>query len=472
MKNNRTWLSRLEGRFYDASKIDWEHLPFSDRDLKALLIPLMLEQLLSSLMGMADTMMVSRVGSAAISAVSLADSINVLVIELFSALAAGGTILCSQYIGSGRPKEANKAAEQVTLVCAVSSVALALVCFFARGPLLALVFGEVEPDVMENSLTYFALTSLSFPFIALYNAGAAFYRAGGNSKFPMQVSVFSNCLNIFGNAVFIFGFGWGVFGAALSTLLSRIVCAAVVFAFLRLPKQVIVLRRYAVRPDLPMVAKILAVGVPSGIENSMFQFGKLAIQSSVSTLGTTAIAAQAMAAIMETVNGVGAVGIGIGLMTVVGQCIGAGKPEEAKYYIIRHMEISEVVLIASCLLVYAITGPVTAIAGMEPESAALCRYMVGWITVFKPLFWVFSFSIAYGMRAAGDVRFSMITSSCTMWLCRVLLTTILIRVLHFGPIAVWIGMFSDWGVRGIIFSARFLSGKWLSHALIGVKKNS
>lgn len=470
MKNKRTWYAGLQGRLYDASKIDWDHLPFSDKDLKALLVPLMLEQLLSSLMGMADTMMVSRVGSAAISAVSLADSINVLVIELFSALAAGGTILCSQYIGSGRPKEANKAAEQVTLVCAISSVSLSLVCFFARGPLLALVFGEVEPDVMENSLTYFALTSLSFPFIALYNAGAAFYRAGGNSKFPMQVSVFSNGLNIFGNAVFIFGFGWGVFGAALSTLLSRIVCAAVVFAFLRKPKQVIVLRRYAVRPDLPMVAKILAVGVPSGIENSMFQFGKLAIQSSVSTLGTTAIAAQAMAAIMETVNGVGAVGIGIGLMTVVGQCIGAGKPEEAKYYIVRHMEISEVVLIASCLLVYAITGPVTMIAGMEPASASLCRYMVGWITVFKPLFWVFSFSIAYGMRAAGDVRFSMITSSCTMWLCRVLLTTILIRVLHFGPIAVWIGMFSDWGVRGIIFSARFLSGKWLSHALIGEKK--
>ena len=425
-------------RFYDASKIDWDHLPFSDADLKALLVPLMLEQLLSSLMGMADTMMVSRVGSAAISAVSLSDSINVLVIELFSALAAGGTILCSQYIGSGRPGEANRAAEQVMLVCAAISIALSAVCFLARRPLLALVFGSVEPDVMEASLTYFALTSLSFPFIALYNAGAAFYRAGGNSKFPMQVSVFSNCLNILGNAVFIFGFGWGVFGAALSTLLSRIVCAAIIFAFLRRPRQVIVIR-----------------------------IGKLAIQSSVSTLGTTAIAAQAMAAIMETVNGVGAVGIGIGLMTVVGQCIGAGKPEEAKYYIVKHVKISEAVLVVSCLAAFAITRPVTYLAGMEPAAASLCLFMVGWITVFKPLFWVFSFSIAYGMRAAGDVRFSMITSSCTMWLCRVLLTTILIRVLRFGPIAVWIGMFSDWGVRGIIFSHRFVSGKWLSHALIG-----
>ncbi len=454
-------------RFYDASKIDWDHLPFSDADLKALLVPLMLEQLLSSLMGMADTMMVSRVGSAAISAVSLSDSINVLVIELFSALAAGGTILCSQYIGSGRPGEANRAAEQVMLVCAAISIALSAVCFLARRPLLALVFGSVEPDVMEASLTYFALTSLSFPFIALYNAGAAFYRAGGNSKFPMQVSVFSNCLNILGNAVFIFGFGWGVFGAALSTLLSRIVCAAIIFAFLRRPRQVIVIRRYRVPPDFPMIGKILSVGIPSGIENSMFQFGKLAIQSSVSTLGTTAIAAQAMAAIMETVNGVGAVGIGIGLMTVVGQCIGAGKPEEAKYYIVKHVKISEAVLVVSCLAAFAITRPVTYLAGMEPAAASLCLFMVGWITVFKPLFWVFSFSIAYGMRAAGDVRFSMITSSCTMWLCRVLLTTILIRVLRFGPIAVWIGMFSDWGVRGIIFSHRFVSGKWLSHALIG-----
>ena len=147
-----------------------------------------------------------------------------------------------------------------------------------------------------------------------------------------------------------------------------------------------------------------------------------------------------------------------------------GKPEEAKYYIVKHVKISEAVLVVSCLAAFAITRPVTYLAGMEPAAASLCLFMVGWITVFKPLFWVFSFSIAYGMRAAGDVRFSMITSSCTMWLCRVLLTTILIRVLRFGPIAVWIGMFSDWGVRGIIFSHRFVSGKWLSHALIGQGK--
>lgn len=466
----KAFFQKIGSKFYDSSKIDWEHLPFSNRDLWNLLVPLMLEQLLASLMGMADTMMVSRVGSAAISAVSLSDSINVLVIEMLSAMAAGGTILCSQYIGSERPKEANRAAQQVTLVCVGLSLAVTIICFAVRRPMLALIFGSVEQEVMDDAVTYFAVTCLSFPFLALYNAGAAFYRAGGNSKFPMKISVYCNLLNIAGNALFIFVFGWGVFGAALSTLISRIVCAVVVYGFLRIPKQVIVIRKYFVKPDSSMIHRILALGVPSGIENSMFQFGKLAIQSSVSTLGTAAIAAQAMAAIMENVNGVGAVGIGIGLMTVVGQCIGAGKKEEAKYYIVKHVGISEVVLILSCLGVYAITRPVTILAGMEQYSADLCVWMVGWITLVKPIFWVFSFSIAYGMRAAGDVKFSMITSSCTMWLCRVLLTTVLIRVFGFGPIAVWIGMFTDWGVRGVIFTRRFISGKWLSHDVMGEKK--
>lgn len=457
---------KLFSRSYDSSKIDWGHLTFTNADILKLLVPLMLEQLLASLMGMADTMMVSRVGSAAISAVSLADSINILVIQAFAALATGGTIICSQYIGSHDTERANKAAEQITLTCFTISLLLALICFAGRIPMLHLIFGSVEPEVMSKAITYFALTSVSFPFLALYQAGAAFYRAGGNSRFPMTVSIISNVLNIVGNTIFIFLFHWGVAGAALSTLLSRIFCAVVIFWFLRKPRQVIVIRRYLVRPDWSLIWKILAIGVPSGIENSMFQFGKLAIQSSVSTLGTASIAAQAMAAIMENVNGVGACGVGIGLMTVTGQCLGAGRKEEAKYYILKHMDIGEIVMIVSCLFAFAITKPVTWLAGMETFSADLCFYMVSWITLVKPIVWIPAFMIAYGMRAAGDVKFSMILSSCTMWLCRVLMTTVLIRVFGFGPIAVWIGMFSDWTVRGIIFLFRYSSMKWLNHHVI------
>ncbi len=458
--------ARIGGLFYDRSQVDWDHLMFKGADLRKLLIPLMIEQLLASLMGMVDTMMVSRIGSAAISAVSLADSINVLIIQAFAALATGGTIICSQYIGHKDAKRSNEAAEQLFLAVLTISVTLATLSFILRRPMLRLVFGSIEKDVMDAAVTYFAFTSASFPFITLYQAGAAFYRAGGNSKFPMKVSVISNGLNIAGNAIFIFVFHWGVTGAALSTLLSRVFCAVVILTYLRLPRQVIVLKRYLVRPNWNLIGKILSIGVPSGIENGMFQFGKLAIQSSVSTLGTAAIAAQAMTSIMENVNGVGAVGVGIGLMTVVGQALGAGKKEEAKYYIFRHMQIGEVVMILSCLFAFAITKPVCWLGGMEPASAQLCFQMVGWITLVKPLAWVFSFMIAYGLRAAGDVRFSMITSSCTMWLCRVLLSTIFIRVVGIGPMGVWIGMFCDWSVRGIVFTIRYKSGKWLQHQVI------
>lgn len=459
-------IKNFTSKIYDRNKIDWENLPFTNAQVWQLLIPLMIEQLLASLMGMADTMMVSRVGAAAISAVSLSDSINNLVIQTFAALATGGTIICSQYIGHKDTERTNRAAEQVFLTCLVISVTLAAVCFLTRRPLLALIFGSVESDVMAAAVTYFAFTSLSFPFLALFQVGSAFYRAGGNSRFPMTISVISNVLNIIGNAFFIFVCGWGVAGAALSTLLSRVFCAVVILIFLRLPRQTIVLRRYLVRPDWSLIWKVLAIGVPAGIENSMFQFGKLAIQSSVSTLGTTAIAAQAMTIIFENVNGVGACGVGIGLMTIVGQCLGAGKREEAKYYIAKLFVIAEGVLVASCLFVLAISRPVTWLAGMETASADLCLYMLRWITIVKPCVWGLSFLLAYGMRAAGDVRFSMITSSCTMWACRVALSVFLIRVVHMGPMAVWIGMFADWTTRGVIYSWRFLSMRWLRHQVI------
>ncbi|MDY5112727.1 MAG: MATE family efflux transporter, partial [Bilifractor sp.] len=427
----------------------------------------MLEQLLTSFMGMADTMMVTRAGSEAISAVSLVDSINILVIQILSAMAAGGTIICSQYIGHKDFKKCNAAARQVVLTVLMISIPLALLCLILRRPLLGLVFGSVDPAVMENGVTYFFYTSISFPFLALFESGAAFYRAGGNSRFPMTLSVISNCLNIFGNAVLIFGFDMGVAGAAISTLLSRIFSAVVIFCFLRKPRQPIVIDHYLrIRPDFRMIQKVLSIGVPSGIENGMFQFGKLAIQSSVSTLGTINIAANAMMIILENLNGIGGIGIGIGLMTVVGQCIGAGRVEEAKYYIVKISMIAEVVVLVSCAIVFVIAKPVMWLAGMDPEAADICFNMLIYVSIVKPIVWIPAFIPAYGMRSAGDVKFSMIASSITMWCCRVLVTTLLIRVFGFGPIAVWIGMSLDWLVRGIVYSLRYRSGKWLNHTVI------
>ncbi|MDD2973301.1 MAG: MATE family efflux transporter [Lachnospiraceae bacterium] len=453
--------------FYDKSKIDKGHLLYNNKALFALLVPVIVEQLLNSFMGMADTMMVSNVGSAALSAVSLVDSINTLVIQIFSAMAAGAAIICSQYLGSGNEKESNKAAGQIVFTVFAISLGLMVVCLIFRIPLLRIIFGKVEPDVMSNSLVYFFITVLSYPFIALFDAGSAFFRADGNSRFPMIVSVVSNVMNIVGNAILIFGFDMGIMGAAISTLVSRIFCMAVVFYALRKPRQKIVVTNYhKIRPEMPFIHKILAISIPSGIENGMFQFGKLAIQSTVSAMGTAAIAAQAMTNILEMLNGIFGIGVGIGLMTVVGQCIGAGRKEEAKYYIVKLSVVAEVGVLVSCLLMCLGTLPVTRIAGMEPVSADLCLHMMIAITCVKPIVWVLSFVPAYGMRAAGDVRFSMVTSSITMWCCRVALCIFMVKTFHMGPMAVWIGMFADWSIRGIVFSIRFASGRWLGKKVI------
>ena len=440
---------------------------FSNLDLRKLLIPLMIEQLLNCLMGMVDTVMVSNVGSAAISAVSLVDSLNILVIQAFTALSAGGTIVCAHYIGKKEREQATEAARQTVLVVTVMAVVLMVICLAFQRPLLQFIFGSVEPDVMQASLTYFFYTAISFPFIGLYDAGASIFRAQENSRCPMTISVISNFLNIGGNAFFIWGLHMGVKGAAIATLASRIFCGIAVMYFLYKPSNRIPVREYrTIRPRKSLIGKILRIGIPSGIENGMFQFGKLAIQSTVSTLGTISIAAQAMTNMLEMLNGMAIMGIGIGLMTIVGQCMGAGRKDEAAYYIKKLTAVGEVGVIICCLAVFALTKPVTILGGMESESAAMCLQMMFAITLVKPIVWTLSFIPAYGLRAAGDVRFSMIVSAASMWIFRVSLCVFLCRCMGFGPMAVWIGMFTDWTVRAVIFTARFYSGKWMNFHVI------
>ncbi|MCR5420552.1 MAG: MATE family efflux transporter [Lachnospiraceae bacterium] len=439
---------------------------FSNRKLILLLIPVMAEQFLNSLMGMADSMMVSNVGAAALSGVSLVDSINNLLVQAFAALATGGVIICSTYIGQRDKKRATESAGQLILVAMALSLIIMTICLGFRNQILAGVFGEVDDEVMYAAGIYFLLSILSYPGIALSAAGGAIFRAQSNTRLPMNVAIVSNLVNVGLNALFIFVLNMGVFGAALATLISRVFSALVLLVLLRREDRDISIRSYhKLKPDFYKIKKILAMGIPNGIENSMFQFGKLAIQSSVSLLGTTAIAAQAMTNIFENVNGVAGCGVGIGLMTIVGQCLGAGRKDEAKYYVKKMLGWGYAVILASCLFTYAIARPVVGLAGMEKDSAKLCIYMLGWITIVKPVLWAPSFITAYGLRAAGDVKFSMLIATLTMWLCRVSLATYLIRVVGMGPMGVWIGMFSDWGIRGIIFTIRFLSGKWI-HKII------
>ena len=426
-----------------TEKVKQQHM-FSNKMIAGILIPVVLEQLLNSIMGTADTMMVSNIGSAAISAVSLVDSINILVIQAFSALAAGGAIVCSQYIGQQNKKMANESARQVLFIITAISIAVSVLCLGFKKPLLRLIFGSVEADVMRASETYFFYTAISFPFIAAYDSAASIFRAQENTKGPMLISMISNAMNIVGNAIMIWIFHMGVAGAAISTLVSRIFCAVVVLIQLRKDRQPIVVRDYLkIRPDWAMIRRILGIGIPSGVENSMFQLGKVLVLSLVSTFG-----------------------VGVGLMTIVGQCMGADRKDEAVYYIKKLSVIAEVAIIVSCLLVFALIRPVTVLGGMEPASAKMCFHMVTWITLVKPIVWTLAFVPAYGLRAAGDVKFSMITSCLVMWLCRFCLCVILIRFLGFGPMGVWIGMFADWTVRAVIFTWRFHSRRWLRYKVI------
>ena len=434
---------------------------FTKRQIWSLLIPLMIEQLLNSLMGTADTMMVSNAGSAAISAVSLVDAINVLMINVFAAMATGGTIICAQYLGRRDRDEAVETGHQLVLTVVAISTLVTLVFTLLRAPILRLIFGRVEAEVMENAKVYLLITALSYPLIATYNAGAALFRVDGNSRLPMLISMVCNLINIIGNAVLIFGFHMGVVGAALATLVSRVLSSVAVMWYLRQPKQTIVIRDYfKIRPKFPRILNIMAVGIPTGIENGMFQFGKLMIQSSVSILGTTAIAAQAMTSTLELVSSQAPMGVGLGMMTIVGQCIGAGRADEARQNIKRLSIDAGLVMVGFCAVIALLVRPITVLGGMESAAADMAVWMTYIICLVKPLVWTPAFIPAYGMRAAGDVRYSMIVTTCTMWLCRVLTAVLLIRVFHFGPIAVWIGMFFDWTVRAVIFSLRFLSGKW------------
>ena len=443
-----------------------QHL-FTNKMLRALLVPIIMEQLLNALMGTVDTMMVSNVGSAAISAVSLVDSINVLIIQAFSALAAGGTIICTQYLGQKNHEMANKSARQALFIITAISVFIVVLGLAFRAPLLSFIFGKVDADVMENSMVYFFYTVLSYPFIALYDAGASIFRAQENTRGPMVISIISNVMNIVGNGILIWVFHMGVAGAAISTLVSRIFCAVVVLYQLRKDRQPIVVRDYLkIRPDGKMIGRILALGIPSGIENSMFQLGKLAIQSTVSTLGTTAIAAQAMTNMLEMLNGTAVIGVGIGLMTVVGQSLGAGKKDEAVYYMKKLMIFSEVFLIACCAVVYVLARPITMIGGMEAKSAEMCLDMMFWITIVKPIVWMFAFIPAYGMRAAGDVNYPFYVGLVVMWSVAVGLGYLFGIPFGWGICGMWVAFLLDENIRGAIFVRRWYSMKWVSKSFI------
>ena len=422
---------------------------FSSKDLRKLIIPLMFEQLLAVLVGLVDTLMVSQSGEAAVAGVALVDNINRLIIQVMAALATGGAVVCSQYIGKGRDDESRKSGAQLETVLLIFSVIMTAFSVSFTRPLLKVIFGTVEDSVMDCAVLYFVITALSYPFLGMYNAGAAIFRSVGNSKVSMNISILMNVINVAGNALFVFVFKWSVAGVALSTALSR-VAAGIVMTVLVCGKtnQIRIDHIKYFVPDWIYIKKILTIGIPSGIENGMFQIGKLMVVSMVATFGTASTAANSVANIPAS-------SMGLALITVVGQCIGAGEKEQAKMYTKKVLKCAYFGDWICNIPLFFLAPFIASWFNLSGEATQITVMILRCFNV------VSSFTLSNPLRAAGDVKFTMTASIISMWLFRVGSSYVLGVMLGMGVLGVWIGMFIDWAARSVCFVARFVSGRWL-----------
>ncbi len=439
---------------------------FTKKDLWKLIAPLIVEQFLAVAIGMADTIMVTSCGEEALSAVSNVDAINILLINIFSALATGGAIVASQFIGREDDGSACVAAKQLLMVTTIISVVIMGGCLLGGDGLLGLIYGGAEPLIMENSRVYFFWSALSYPFIAIYNAGAALFRAMGNSRVSMMTAILMNVLNISGNALLIFGFQMGVAGAAISSLVSRMAGAVLIILLLRFrPHRIHFDRIFRLDFQPKMVRNILAIGVPSGLENGMFQVGKILVQSLVVSLGTASIAANAVGNSVAALPQIPGAAIGLAMITVVGQCVGAGRLEEAKAYTFKLTGLAYAAMIPLCIVEICTAAPVVSLFDLSGEGAALAVQLLTYHGVTCSLLWPASFVMPNGLRAANDVRFTMTVSMLSMWIFRIGFSYLLVNWLELGILGVWIAMTVDWLVRVVVFLFRLFSGRWKRHAM-------
>lgn len=428
---------------------------FTRKDLAKLLLPLIVEQLLAVLVGMADVVMVAAVGEMAVSGVSLVDSISILIIQMLAALATGGSVVCAQYIGKKQPENACEAAGQLILVTTMVSVVIAVIALIGNRHLLAMIFGKVENSVMENAQIYFWLSALSYPFLAVYNSCAALYRAMGNSKVSMYASLVMNAINIAGNAICVFGLHMGVEGVGIPTLVSRAFAAILMLFLIQRPQNVIRIRNLQeLRFNGRMIKDILKVGVPNGMENTMFQFGKLFLQSLVSSLGTVAIASYAVASNLVTFEYLVGNAIGLGIITIVGQCVGAGEWEQAKQYTKKLVLVNYAALVVICSLMILFRNQVVGIYNLSPEATRTSAEML-FAHSLAMVVWPLAFTIPYSLRASFDAPFTMYVSVASMWIFRIASAYFFVKVLNLGVMGVWYGMYIDWVFRGLLFVNRF-----------------
>ena len=440
-------------------------IDFTSGDLRRLVVPLVIEQLLAITVGLLDSVMVSQVGEAAISAVSLVDTVNVLLVGAFAALATGGAAIAGQFLGRRERDKAGHAGEQLLLFMIEASLLIMLLFYLGKGFVLNVVFGRVEPDVAAYANTYYLIVESSIPFLAVYSAGAALFRVMGNSGISMWVSLVMNVINAAGNALLIFGFHMGVEGVAIPTVVSRVFAAAAMLVLLRRPGLPLQVEKLSLRHDRYVVKNILRFGVTNGLESSMFQLGKILLLSTVSVLGTAAVAANAIGNTLATFHCVAGNALGLGIVTVVSQCVGAGDYGKARFYTKKRMKAAYICMDLCVLAVYLLMPLVLRLYNVSPEAESCARQIVWMHGFVGMLIWPLAFTLPQALRAAGDTRFTMVVSSVSMWTMRVGFGVLLGRFLGFGVLGIWMAMFVDWLLRIAFFLPRFHGHKWETMAL-------
>lgn len=433
---------------------------FSNKDLKKLIIPLIFEQALAITVGMADTMMISSVGEAAISGVSLVDMINMLIFSVLAALATGGAVVTSQNIGAKNLQKARKSAKQLLYTVIIASLLITAVVIFARKPLLRLFFGSIEADVMQNALIYLMISAASFPFLAVYNACAALFRSMGNSQITLKVSILMNIINIVGNAFCIFILEMGVAGVAIPSLVSRAVAGIILYILLKNPKHVIHFDKSSFTFDWKIIKNILYIGIPSGIENGIFQLGRVLVVSIISGFGTIQIAANGVANNLDAMGCIIGQAMNLAMITVIGQCVGANDEKQIRYYTKKLLFITYIstIILNSCILFGL--EPILSLYGLSKETTELAALLVWIHDGCAMILWPVAFVLPNMLRACNDVRFTMVISIFSMFAFRIGLSYVIGVRMEMGAIGVWIAMVVDWIFRSILFIGRYWRGSW------------
>ena len=437
-----------------------ENRLFSKKDLRKLIIPLILEQTLAITVGMADTMMISSAGEAAVSGVSLVDMFNNLIISVLAALATGGAVVTSQCIGAGRREEACRSARQLVFTEAAITIGISVLVLLFHRQILGLFFGQIEADVMQNAIIYLIISVFSFPLLAVYDSCAALYRSMGNAQITLKISLLMNVINVVGNAIGVYVLKLGVAGVAIPSLVSRGVAGVVLFTFLHNPDNLVFLTREKFKVDATIVKRILFIGIPSGIENGIFQLGRVLVVSIIAAFGTSQIAANGVANSLDSMGCIVGQAMSLAMITVIGRCVGAGEEGQVRYYTKKLLGETYFYTAVINSIILLLLPWILQIYGLGEETTRLSYILVMIHDGMAIFLWPASFVLPNMLRACNDVKYTMVVSIFSMITFRIGFSYVFGVHMGWMAVGVWAAMVLDWVFRVLCFVGRYLAGTW------------